>query len=294
MNGRPGILFLGNGINRLFNDDPWDKMIRDQLALSGHRYTWEQIRNIPPTMQIVLATNDQVDARLKQIAKELEQQRIQDERAAFLRRLAGMDVDCVMTANYSLEIEKAFGLKESCASYRRRLNRTIEANGLRDDFRLYQYYPLERADGRTMPLWHVHGDIAKPRSMIMGHYYYARHLREIQDRVGVMMRVVRGCERAGSTFHPQSWVDAFLISDVFMLGFGLYLCESDLWWLLCCKKRNFPDTKVFFYGEATNDVRLLLEAYGGETQDEISRIGEDGYMRFYERAIADIERKLEH
>ena len=240
---RHKVLLLGNGINLLYGDQSWEMMIRNELDRSNNGLTWEKIESVPATMQIVLATDDKVDSRLKGISGELEKQQITEDRATFLRELVGLPVDCVMSANYSLEIERALGFSGSCASYRSRLKRTIKPEGL-DEFRLFKYFPMKQPDGRVTPLWHIHGDIAKPRSMIMGHYYYAKHLREIQDRTAQMIRVHRGCESASVPFEPQSWVDWFLVSDIFILGFGLYLCESDLWWLLCCKKRNFPESMV--------------------------------------------------
>jgi len=289
---RRNVLLLGNGINLLYGDKSWETMIREELLVSENSLTWEQIQFVPPTMQIVLATADKVDARLKVIGKTLEKQQISDDRAAFLRRLVELPVEAVLTTNYSLEIERALGFTGSCSSYRSRLIRSIQPDGIRDEFRLYQFYPLLHEDDEVLPLWHIHGDIAKPKSMIMGHYYYAKHLREIQDRAAHMIRAYHGCARAGVAYEPRSWVDWFLIGDLFILGFGLYLCESDLWWLLCCKKRNFPESKIYYYGDIDNERKLLLQAYGGKCMEEIKPPRERDYHGFYKLAMDDIQNRM--
>ena len=45
------------------------------------------------------------------------------------------------------------------------------------------------------------------------------------------------------------------------------LCELDIWWLVCYKKRHFPDSKIYFYVPKwelaeNNSRRLLMNAYG--------------------------------
>ena len=64
---RPQVLLVGNGINLAFNDPSWENMIQDQLQISGINLQYEDIKRIPPTMQIVIATQDQVNLRLKGI-----------------------------------------------------------------------------------------------------------------------------------------------------------------------------------------------------------------------------------
>ena len=132
---RHKVLLLGNGINLLYGDQSWEMMIRNELDRSNNGLTWEKIESVPATMQIVLATDDKVDSRLKGISGELEKQQITEDRATFLRELVGLPVDCVLTANYSLEIERALGFSGSCASYRSRLKRTIKPEGIRDEFK---------------------------------------------------------------------------------------------------------------------------------------------------------------
>ena len=94
----------------------------------------------------------------------------------------------------------------------------------------------------------------------------------------------------------QSWVDSFLAKNVHILGFGLDLSEADIWWLICCKKRNFPDTKICYYVPEDEEHPLskgkeaLLKAYDMEIIDDIPFDGE--YKHFYSNAIDEINKRI--
>ena len=98
----------------------------------------------------------------------------------------------------------------------------------------------------------------------------------------------------GEEFHSYSWVDQFLTGNVFILGLGMYLCESDLWYLLCCKKRNFPETKTYFYDKECKDqtINVMLKTYGVNIIDEKTLGASEEYEAFYDAALNDIEKKI--
>jgi hypothetical protein len=96
-------------------------------------------------------------------------------------------------------------------------------------------------------VWHIHGDAATPDSVIMGHYYYGKLLREIQLRIKIFMPFCKGCMNNGVDSESKSWVDLFLTKDVYIVGFGFDFSEMDLWWLAACKKKEFANTKIHYY-----------------------------------------------
>ncbi len=82
------------------------------------------------------------------------------------------------------------------------------------------------------------------------------------------------------------------MSDLHIVGFSMDPAEMDLWWMLCCKKRNFPDTEVFFY-EPNNmsinesEKELLLKAYGVNI---VKKEGFNGnYKKYYYDTIHGIQ-----
>ena len=269
LSNNPNCVLLGNGINLLFKDPSWEMLIKDELKHSHNTLTYDEIKSMPATMQIVAATKDTVSDRMKALSNKLAVQNMEEDRIAFLRNILALPVDDIMTANYSFELETADGMQQSKKQYSSRLRSSFDLQAKHKTFRLYQYY--ESSHGRR--IWHVHGDIAKPDTMLMGHYYYAKQLKAVQDCAAKTIQRYKICKRKGEEFRSFSWVDQFLTGNIYILGLGMYLCESDLWYLLCCKKRNFPETSVYFY-------------------DKDNTLGISGdYIDFYKAAIVDINNR---
>lgn len=168
-------------------------------------------------------------------------------------------------------------------------------------------------------IWHIHGEAADPESMILGHYYYGNLLSLCREHI-------RNCERAYERLRPEdtdrrvgrmylkslverailSWVDAFLLGDVYVLGFGYDFSEMDLWWLLNAKKKlsepGGNPGRMYYYRpdkeEAFDVKQELMREYGAEVLDcgarETGSEEADGamYRQFYKDAIEDIRRKM--
>lgn len=85
-----------------------------------------------------------------------------------------------------------------------------------------------------------------------------------------------------------------MVSNIYIIGFGLDLAEMDLWWLICCKKRYCSNTKIIFY-EAKDKIdiqkRMMLETYGVEIRDKIKVINEN-YKSFYDKVLSDIAKSI--
>ena len=286
----PQSLLLGNGINLLFKDPSWEKLIKDELNHFKNPVTYDDIKSMPATMQIVVATNDAVADRMKVLSDKLAAQNMTQERVAFLQKVLALPMDDILTANYSFELEIAGGMKQSKRQYSARLQDTFDLQAKHKAFRLYQFYETSMGKRR----WHIHGDIAKPDTMLMGHYYYAKQLKAIQDCAAKTVRRYIICQRQGEEFYSYSWVDQFLTGDVYILGLGMYLCESDLWYLLCCKKRNFPNTSIFFYDKECSDktINTMLNVYGVKVIDQQALRVSGEYLDFYEASIADIKNRM--
>ena len=147
---------------------------------------------------------------------------------------------------------------------------------------LFGYIPV-KIDDAEKQIWHIHGHACAPNSVIMGHYYYGRLLASIQQYIPKMLKRMRASDKYGKPYEIHSWVDSFMRDDVYTVGFGMDLCETDIWWLVCCKKRYFPDSKIYFYVPEwdlpKNDSRrLLMETYGVVIQE----IDCSDYKSFYE------------
>jgi hypothetical protein len=95
----------------------------------------------------------------------------------------------------------------------------------------------------------------------------------------------------------MSWLDYFILGDVYSLGFGFDTAEMDLWWLLCRKKREraaHGDVYVFEPSRRTHETkRGLLRAYNAKCIDlGYAELTNDGYREFYQAAVKEIGRRV--
>jgi hypothetical protein len=99
--------------------------------------------------------------------------------------------------------------------------------------------------------------------MVLGHYFYGKLLSKMQHHISGLHARFRGTQKRQKSMYCHSWLDYFMLGDVYILGLGMDLSELDLWWLVNCKKRNFSDTQVILYKpDLKTEERLLAEAYG--------------------------------
>ena len=101
---RPRVLLLGNGLNRVYGGASWAGLL-DKLNRTG--YTPDQVKGIPMPMQAVLLSEDHVDVSLKDLRRELSRYEGHPWLEEQLRTLLALPFDCVLTPNFTYEIECA-------------------------------------------------------------------------------------------------------------------------------------------------------------------------------------------
>ena len=137
--------------------------------------------------------------------------------------------------------------------------------------------------------------------MILGHYWYGNLLRRIQNELDSRKNSYVRCQRNGKSIELNSWIDSFILGDVYVLGFGYGLSEIDLWWLLNRKQREKAEHgKLYFYeiqNEKEREKTALLELMGAEIINlgfSKTKTSEPDYQAFYQAAIEDIRLKMEN
>lgn len=295
--GKPKVLLLGNGINRAFNSDSWDDLLNsvdkraDRYDIGGYR--------CPETLKAILITGDNVDKALQDQKERLGNLGTEkpEKQMQLLRRLLNAGFDEILTTNYSYELETAALGQDRVneRSLRRMQGHTDEVKRCETNLMLHTYNSVPYGD-RGQRIWHVHGEARKPDSMILGAYYYGNLLGKM---IGLNKK--RGNfyslpQPSGELPKIRSWTDAFILGDVYILGFGMGFAESDMWWLLNRKKREGGSVgKTFFYElnhkDGVNRAKLdLLKLMNVEVIRE-SVSGND-WQSVYEWAVGDIEKRL--
>ena len=279
------VLLLGNGLNRCYEKASWETLIREVQSQFDCPYTYEQLEGLPFSMQIVAASGDKVDQAMKYLSGKMIDDSLCNEQRALLERLLALPFDTLLTANYTFELEQALGCPAGQGMYKKAVRYTKACTPREKQFGLYKRFEV---NGRAV--WHIHGDLLAPRSVIMGQYSYGKALREYQNYIAAFMRRYRA---APDAFLSRGWLDDFMLGDVHILGLGMGIAETDLWWLLNCKKRNMPDADIYYYTPSFEQYEkrdIMLETYGVR----IVRVpvSEKDYKRFYGTAIEEAEKRI--
>lgn len=281
----PNILLLGNGISRAFNQVSWDDLLKGISEKSLNKLEEEQLKKVPYPLQPVILTNDCIDVKVKDIATRLIDIEVLSEQAQLIKGFTDLHFDAILTTNYTYDIEKSIDTDFYCKINKNSKYRKSVSDGSKTENQFGMYKYMEVEDGTyTNRVWHIHGEAARPNSMILGHYYYGKLLSKIQQYISTVKRRYEGCKNYKSDFTPHSWIDYFLLGNVHIVGFGMDFSEMDIWWLINCKKRNaINDSKIYYYepnmkSEGNYNKNLLAKAYGVEVITE--KVNKD-YKKYY-------------
>lgn len=292
---RPRVLLLGNGINRAFNSDSWDQLLNSMAREYGVENPEKYV--CPETLKAVLVTRDNVDKALKRKKNSLAD--LGTEKPAgqlkLLRRLLALDFDHILTTNYSYELETAaLGADKITENALKKMQRhTAEVNRCERNLMLHTYNSVDFR-GAERKIWHVHGEARKHDSMVLGHYYYGLLL-------GKMLafnkkRDYSAARGGGASPKILSWTDAFILGDVYVLGYGFGFAESDMWWLLNRKKReNAAVGKTVFFelnAQGKSDSAKLDLLRLMNVQIIQKTVENNNWTEIYEQAINDIEKEM--
>lgn len=294
---RPQVLLLGNGINRAFDSDSWDDLL-NSIDSRADKYEIMNSR-CPETLKAILVTNDMVDKALADKHTQLANLGTDkpEGQLVLLRRLLDIGFDDILTANYSYGLEAAAlgedGISESVLKSCQR--HTAEVKRCEANFMLHTYNNVTY-NGVEQKIWHIHGEARKPDSMILGHYYYGTLLGKILSINKKRGRSYYNAQKKGEQPPINTWTDAFILGDLYILGFGFGFAEIEMWWLLNRKKREPAEVgKTYFYElnppEYRNREKLdLLRLMNAEILPFAVEGGDWGSA--YSRAIDDIEKRV--
>lgn len=316
---KPQVLLLGNGLLQAYGGISWEQLLqqianRDDLPKKKDWYGEHLDLESPMPLRAIIVTKDHVDEAMKNVENQsffYGREPSRELREA-LCRLLSMGFDHILTTNYSYELEEAALPQIICrqnntvnkAKTDRKLREfqrhTTEVSQAEPKFLLHTYYAVPY-HGRENKIWHIHGEARKPNSMMLGHYYYGSLLRRCQDLLSKRRNLYAENQKAGVEIPVKSWLDAFILGDVYCLGFGFGLSEMDLWWLLNRKKREKATNKgkLYFYDPAESSPSKFNEKYEllSLLEAEVRSCGitktdpltPSFYPSFYQAAMDDME-----
>ncbi len=293
---RPNVLILGNGLTR-GTSLSWAKLIQSIGRTGANISQYEEYnqdgsfkRFIIPNTILTLATsiiNDGI--RRKEYSKIFDCNAYPSN--AYLKQLLSLPFDAILTTNYSYELESEIEPKYPCFSPDKKLH-YVAISGRKQDpvFLLHTRNSL----GKAPDIWHIHGELRRPSSIVLTHDEYARFVQSITKYSSD-----RGRDYVNNKTDLKflSWVDYFILGNIYMLGLSMDFSEFDLWWLLGRRLREKAGkgTFVFYEGEkgseltkqqALRDINATVETFNIKTETSAD------YALFYQKAIDDLQKRI--
>lgn len=296
---RPKVLLVGNGLT-YGTSIPWAILInqvsRDNVDVSRYekkRYGNNSLEYHLPYNILTLATSVLDDQeRHKKYTDALCKQEYPLN--STINRLIKLPFDAILTTNYTYEWEAELNPNYPKYSPKRKRDFAATTEDVADA--KYLLHTYNQIIPKSPNIWHIHGELRRPSSMILSHDEYARYIHQILSHN----------KRQGNDYvnyydkiKMKSWIDYFLVGDVYILGLSMDYTEFDLWWLLGRRLREKSGCgKMVFYEplKAENKYKqLALHDCGVSIQNCGVDIDTDGtYNEFYQKAIHDIETNVIH
>lgn len=294
---RPQVLLLGNGLTYDAGIS-WYELIRKvaRKDVDVNKYEKERVNErftgyyVPNTV-LTLATSETDDSnRHKQYGKAFDQIIYQGN--DYISQLVELPFDAILTANYTYEIEYSLFpryIDLSAQGKRKYAYQTCDKSEGRYLLRTYN-----RLDKNKPDIWHIHGELRRPSSIILSHDEYARMIHQI-----LAYNKDRGSdyEKKKNELRFDSWVDYYLMGDVYVLGLSLDFSDFDLWWLLGRRLREKAECGKFIFYEPVEEKnkykQLALIDSGVDVRTCNKNICQgDQYGCFYEEAIRDMKEQI--
>ena len=292
MRDKPRVLLLGNGINRAYNFASWGELI---TSMQKRRFTDEEeyvLDGMSYPLRAVAMTDDNVDSAMSDISEQMSVLFPPEEEMVILENLSKLPVDAILTTNYTYEIEKSLAEDFACAPGRKCKYRQCKKPSV-GEYERNQLYTYFQMSDNSPEVWHIHGEAARHKTMVIGHYYYGKLIAKMQKHIGDSMRIYKAYSQGKCELGWHSWIDYFMLGDVTIVGLGLDLSEMDLWWLISCKKLHFPDTGVTLYKpDVKMTEKILCEAYRVTVIED--GLNDRDYKKYYQWVLEELTQKYQN
>ena len=226
----PKVLLVGNGVLLLNNGMGWSELI-NSLVPDG--VSVPDVSKVPYAMQPEAIRGTDVEEVQRLISDNIKSQVPHD----ILKQLVFMDFDAILTTNYTYEIEDALTGGKWNESRRRSSHKTLYGSP-HVRYNTYKCNLVKDVNGREIPVFHIHGEQSRKHSMVLSYYSYADavyHLIEMNKR---RKNEYEEHQENRLPLVCESWLDYFLMGEVYAVGFGFDLSEFDIWWAIERKSRE--------------------------------------------------------
>ena len=239
---RPKVLLLGNGV--FYAEEEKQSWLEVIKRMKRSNAAVEEYYGFIPYSILATAVTDVSDTdRQKKYATEMH---TLDVKKPYLGRILQHKFDAIITTNYTYEIENYYHPGYSKLSNDSKRTYVGMTSAKREGGVLLRSFNQFRSDVESAhEIWHMHGELRRPSSMVLTQDEYARLVQKI-------LNYLSGRENEYVKFEDdlsfKSWIDYLIMGDVFIIGQGLDFAEFDLWWLLSRRMRERGSVgKVYYF-----------------------------------------------
>ena len=287
-NERPKVLLLGNGMLKLGNKGTsWGELLAKIKIRPGNLNVLDA--GVPYAMQPEALCGVDVEQIQRDVASNIESLK---DYHPLLVELLRLPFDAILTTNYTYEVESILSGKEWPGKRERIKAFTALDRITKVNHNTFICNSVKTPDGRTIPVFHIHGEAARKHSMILSYYSYANALSRLVDyNKNVLKDSLREYQEDEKEYLCRCWLDYFILGDVWSVGFGLDVSEFDIWWAIERKAREkaaHGRFKAYFAEQKMKDTaqKLLLEAMDADYM--ALPVTEGNYEIMYQDVINDI------
>ena len=294
-------LFFGNGINNLSNKPiSWNHLLNSLKEKNNF-----DNGSLPNTLIYERALfQNHKDEDIREMEFELKS-KIAKQLAViqtneFYKKLIDLNCKNYLTTNYDYALEKRFeaeGMQHS-------------GNNTEDIYSVRRFTSVTTPSQKEIcKIWHLHGEIGKPLSIMLGFDQYCGSVSKIdgyikgtyefrENKKPVYIRRIE-LKLQENKFDDRSWAELFFNTNIHILGFSLDFSETDIWWLLIKRARMISDKKtshlikneIYFYTpeEISQQQEGTLKSFKVHV---IKTSRENGWEDFYNKSLTKAKTKM--
>lgn len=218
----------------------------------------------------------------------------------YFDKLAELNAENYLTTNYDYA---------SLETYKAQSNVQIQNKSTEGIYSIRRHKDIIQNGKVKAKIWHIHGEIDTPPSIMLGLDHYCGSVAKIdsyvkgryeyqEDKKTIKTPSIIEKLIDRTKFDKSSWIELFFNSDVHIIGLGLDFSEIDLWWVLNKRARfkldnqtkKLVNNRIIYYSTSeNNDQHELLKSL----HIEIVSIKLDGKENEYQKAYDKIFKLVE-
>ena len=228
----PRVLLLGNGILRLYHDFDWNALLKE-IAQEDNKEN--DVSGIPYAMRPEAICGVDVEEVQRKTANVIHEISI-DEKDA-IKHVLTFPFDAILTTNYGYEIETALVGKQWTENNRKKSFTALDGHPhVRNNTCICNI--IRCKDDREIPVFHIHGERSRKHSLVLSYYSYANAVSRLIELNKQRGNDYQEKQLVGEEIQVNSWLDYFIMGEVYSVGFGFDLSEFDIWWAIERKARE--------------------------------------------------------